>query len=214
MKQKYLIFCMLLLTVAMVHAGYRSHKARTGGIVFLGGYWDTQNDWAPIQKVTNGLDETVYVGGYVGWIDFYSRLDDHFFLYCGMGAGADVMVTDEFETDEVRVKAITPLIFGARYDLVSADRITAVQPYVSAGAGPYWEHHIHVIDNTFSDSDQVSVQSNVRFGLYWGGGAFYRITDTFVLNFDMKYHLLDLDVHNEFSGYEIGIGFGFFWGEY
>lgn len=214
MKQKIGICCILLLFIgiAVVHAG--QFKARTGGIVFRGSYWDTNNDWAPIMKETQGLDETVYVGGYGGWMDFYSRIDDHLFLQCGLGLASDVMVSDEFlGTREVKVKAVTPLVFGVRYDLLAPENITAMQPYGSAGMGPYWEHQIHVIDE-FGESDQVSVISKMRVGMYFGGGVFFRVSDTFVFNFDMKYHWVDMDTDNDFTGFELGIGFGFFWGNY
>ena len=63
----------------------------------------------------------------------------------------------------------------------------------------------------FGDQEVVST---MRGGAYFGGGMDFFLSKSFGINFDIKYHAVDLDFDNEISGLEVGLGFSILWGEY
>jgi outer membrane protein W len=91
-------------------------------------------------------------------------------------------------------------------------RIRNIIPYVSAGLGPYWISEINSRDNFHED--EVTVKSRVKPGAYLGGGFNFGLSDRFAINFDLKYHLIDLELNHKYSGFEYGVGFTIFWGKF
>jgi hypothetical protein len=113
--------------------------------------------------------------------------------------------------DEVKVSGAVPILFGFQYSLFKDVATSAFQPYVSAAAGPYIISQVHVIDDTWSFSDEVKVKSRVQPGVSAAMGVYFLFAKWCALNGEMRYHLVNFDPKHDTSGIELGLGMAFFW---
>ena len=214
MKHRMSIFVILGMVLYSSQGMTKNFEEKSSGLVFRGSYWQTESNGFEVTVSSHNFNESVDVGTYGGWLTFFSRLNDQMYLECSIGTIGQVRTQSEwFESEEVQVKGMIPLIFGVRYDLLPLRSPSAIQPYVAGGGGPYWQTNINVVDRWFAE-EEVSVKSKMRPGLYLGGGVNFRAANWFMLNFDMKYHLVNFDFDQDFSGFEFGMGFGILWGSY
>jgi hypothetical protein len=189
-------------------------KPKQAGIVFRGVYWDTHNGNS-IRVREHGFSEEVNVGNYGGSLTFFSRMDNQMFMEFSLSASAHVERKQESLFDEeVDVETVTPVLFGLRYNLLPLWNPSAIQPYASCGVGPYWFHHVHVIDEGLGMDEEVQVDSNMKPGAYAGGGVFFDFADWLSFNFDVRYHFVDFNRNHPKSDFEFGLGFAIKWGHY
>ena len=190
-------------------------QSRSTGIGFRGTYWDMDNQPSGISVRQNGGITRVDVGSGGGWLYFYSRVNDSWLFEFSLGvAGKAKTEEEDFWGENVEVNAITPVLLGFRHNLLAHDTQSALQPYLSFGAGPYWINDIKVRDRYYDDDEEVYVKSKVKPGGYAGGGLNFMLGDWVGLNFDIKYHFVDFSEKHLYSGYEYGLGFFFTWGRY
>jgi len=186
--------------------------SRSTGLGFRLGFWNVTNHPTRISSVGYGQDATVDIGGAGAWIYFFSRVHQNWFLEFNLGAVAGVHQEHSgYVVKNVEATAIIPFLFGARYDIFSPRLPSSIQPYLSFGTGPYWIASVKN-ENLLTASVQT-VESNLQYGAYAGGGANILLASWFALNFDLKYHFVDFQFEKNYSGLEFGMGFSLIWGK-
>ncbi len=215
MKQIKKIAGILGMTILVSNCLAQTNQQKTSGIVLRGAFWATESDGCEITVTDDYFNNTtVDIGNFGGWITFFSRLGDQTYLECSIGTVGQVKTkSHSFDSENVRVKGIVPLLFGMRYNLLPMKSSSAIQPYISGGGGPYWQCNVSVVDQWFEE-EEVNIKNKLQPGFYLGCGTYFQTASWFTLNFDMKYHLIGFDFDDDFSGFEFGMGFGFLWGNY
>lgn len=186
--------------------------ARTAGLVVRGTFWDLDRFSARVHVLEDVERGEVRVGGGGGWLVFFSRLNEYTFLEFGIGAIGTVEATTSYHGDEFDAQGIVPVVFGVRHQLVSPWSRGSLQPYVGFGGGPYWLADVQGRDSELGE--EVIVSTDLKPGAYLNGGAYFMLSSWFGLNFDVKYHYVNLNVNHERSGYEYGLGVSIMWGRY
>ena len=172
--------------------------SKSTGIGVRGGYWEgiTADD--------------VDIGGVVsssavGELYFFSRLKDNWFLEASIGG----VVKSEINGIDARVQSTTmsPLLFGARYDLLSAEYNSILQPYISFGGGIFFY-------NRSTIQFGVSSKNLAEPGIFGGAGVNILLSSSFAVNADFKYHAIKTSSETEvdYSGYKLSIGLAYMWG--
>jgi len=105
---------------------------------------------------------------------------------------------------------INPYLFGARYDLLSTDKSSILQPFLSSGIGLY--SIVKNVTSTSGSTATVSLDSELNLGFYLGGGVNIILASWFALNLDLRYHMIDMQLDDGFSGPEYTFGLSFMWG--
>jgi outer membrane protein W len=116
--------------------------------------------------------------------------------------------------EDVEVDAVASALIGLRHDLFSIRNPGAMQPYLAFGGGPYWINEILVEDRAFGLDEEVTVKSKPKPGAYAGAGLNFMLSNWFGINFDVKYHFVDLNVNHDYSGWEYGFGVLVAWGRW
>jgi outer membrane protein W len=155
----------------------------------------------------------VNTGSGGAWLSLLSRLNYNTMFELSLGAVGQVEEEMSYYTDtDVDIFAVTPLLFGIRFEIIPPESQSALKPYLSLGGGPYWISSIMVKDRVFEN--EVTINTKLRRGGYLGGGANFLLSDWFAVNFDVKYHFIDFNVKHENSGLEYGLGVSFLWGRF
>jgi len=208
-----ILFVISMLVSSTVLAD--SDKLKATGIGFRGSYWNISNGTTHVNVAEYGNNVVVNAGGGGGWLAFYSRLNHDVLMEFAVGAVARVKVreentfTNEAESD---VTLITPLVMGLRFELVPYYSNSSMRPYLSLGAGPYWISEIHVKENSFEE--EVTMDTHMKRAGYLGGGFNLMLNSFTAVNLDLRYHFIDFNVNHDYSGYEIGLGLNFMWGNF
>ena len=197
------------LVLIVIRVAEAQPVPRSSGIILRGTFWDVGLD-QPLVSISDD-ERSVHVGPAGGWISFFGRLDDRRFLEFGFGVVGKVDVESGFGAEEdVDVNAVFPMIGGIRYHLLPVISPSALQPYLSFGGGVYWYTQVDTWDAHPAES--VIAQFQSWAGAYAGGGMYFHLASWFALNLDLKYHLVTLDPEHDYSGLELGFGFGILWG--
>ena len=193
-------------------AGAGSLLQERAGISLRGSYWSLRDQEAMIRVNSHGFaDQRVDVGGAGGWITFLSGTGRRGAIEFSIGCVARAEVIEEgFFSDEVKVTAAVPILLGYQYPLFSDRSTSAFQPYVSAGGGPYILSRVAVFDPIFAD-EEVTVKNRTRLGVYGAVGGYFLMTGWFGVQAEMRYHLVNFDRADNYSGVELGLGLAFFW---
>jgi hypothetical protein len=201
----------VLVMGALSSAVQAESNLKSKGIGFRWGFWNQGNRGTLVTYIRQDGREFVETGGLGGWIYFISRAGDDWLLEFSLGAFAQVreQTLDNFN-DDLDVNVTIPILLGLRRDLLAVDNSSALRPYISFGGGPYWLTHVKE-QNDFRTEEVVST---MKGGVYFGGGMNFFISKSFAIDFDVKYHAVDLDFDHEISGLEIGVGFSIMWGDY
>ncbi len=215
MKRKSMTSFAVIAATLTALFSYSSVQAqgRSTGIGLRGTYWNMNN--GPAHIIVTDLDDysAVDVGNGGGWIFLFSRVDEQTFFEFSLGAVGSFKSESRHDFGEdVDVTVVTPILLGFRHNLFSRYSQTALQHYIAYGAGPYWLHDIKVRDGIYEDA--AIVKSKIKPGGYAGGGMNFMMSSWFGFNFDVKYHFIDFNVNNDYSGFEYGLGFSFMWGRY
>ena len=196
--------CMLTMTL---RAGLKSN-----GVGFRGMYWGAKDQTAEVRVVDYYHHHEVSINGFGGNIYFFTRLDKQYFMEFTIGAVGNVESKQIFfNREETNVNSATVMLFGVRYDLFKPEKVIAAQPYLSAGAGPYWLSEIEVKDQNFGRTEEAIVTTRVKPGVYAGFGTHLLFCDWCGLNLDIKYHWVNFDINTPYSDFAFSIGFMFTW---
>jgi hypothetical protein len=182
------------------------------GIGLRGSYWSMRNDGAMVEVSSHSLfNSRVDVGGGGGWITFLSGVGDHGCLEFGLGAaGRAKTVAYGLFSNQVDVAGVMPILVGYQHFLFKDKGVSAFQPYITAGGGPYILSNVHVHDRIWVD-DEVDVKNKVVPGIYGGVGGYFLFSGWFAFHGEMRYHLVNFNPDHDFSGVELGLGVAFFW---
>jgi len=192
---------------------FAQREVKTTGIGLRGTYWKLSNDPTHIIVSDYGSYSSVNTGSGGVWLYLLSRMNYNTLFELSLGAVGKVEEeTCCYAQSDVDVFAVTPILFGLRFELFSPDNRSALQPYLSLGGGPYWFSTISVKERLYED--EVKVETELKRGGYLGGGANFLLSDWFAINFDMKYHFIDFNKNHENSGLEYGLGVSFMWGRF
>ncbi len=210
---KYFALSAAMLSILSATAAFAQIKPKTTGFGLRGSYWDMRRNTS-VFHIQNGPEyDTVDLGGAGGWLYFFSRTSESWFLELHLGGAASVIEQREyFAGKDTRVLAVVPVLLGMRHPLLSPANASALRPYIAFGAGPYWIADVFVRERNYEE--EVSVASKLHPGAYAGGGMEFMLSSSFGLNFDVKYHFVNLNAHDEHSGYEYAVGIQFYWGDY
>lgn len=211
--------CKAIFIAAATFALFASYaqaqiEPRATGIGLRGSYWDMNS--APDRIVITDYQRyhAVEGGGAGGWISFFSRTSENWFMEFNLGAiSREIESVSRFDGQDTRVMTVVPVLLGMRYHLFSPQSRSNIRPYVAFGAGPYWFADIFVHEE-YWDKEEVTINSKLKAGGYAGGGLDFMLTSWFGLNLDVKYHFVDFNSNSDFSGYEYGLGLQFMWGKY
>ncbi|NOG46422.1 MAG: outer membrane beta-barrel protein [Calditrichaeota bacterium] len=181
--------------------------SRSMGVGLRAGFWnhDVPKEAAPGVSVSALFSGSFY---------FFSRLDGNWFLETSLGGVAKSEVKASFTGTGVESATLTPLLFGARYDLLSPKYNSMLQPYISLGAGAYFSTQSNVGTSQIFSAN-VSTETKTEPGVFLGTGINAVISPSFALNADFKYHAIHQaeDAFIDFSGTEFSIGFSYMWGK-
>jgi hypothetical protein len=185
--------------------------SRSSGIGFRGSYWNMADHTTRFSVRGGGEQVSLDIGGVGGWLYFFSRLHDNWFFDFNLGAISRVRVEETgFTSSNTDVSVIIPFLFGLRCDLLSLKYSSAFQPYLTFGGGPYLTTAV-VVHDQFT-GEEVTGESQMKFGAYAGGGTNIVLRSWVALNFDVKYHFVDFQASKNESGLDFGLGFSFMWG--
>lgn len=209
------LFIITLWIIGLIAAGVSQAGSifqDRAGIGMRGSYWATQDENTMVRISSHGISRTeVSVGGAGGWLSFYSgagrRLGIEFTLG---GIGRAEVNEKDFIHNDVRVSGVMPILIGIQYALFSDRGISAFQPYLSAGGGPYILSKVQVRDDLFLENE-ISVKNKVRPGVYGALGGYFLLSNWFGLQGEMRYHLVNINPDDPTSGFEMEFGIVFFW---
>lgn len=186
---------------------------RSKGIGFRAGFWNITGHSTRISTSGYGAQGSVDIGGAGGCIYFFTRVHNNWFMELSVGGFGGVHEQiSEYLAERVETTSIVPFLVGLRYDLLSPRFPTAIQPYLSFGAGPYWISKVQT-KNNFAIYDEVNLESGLKYGAYGGMGINLLATNWLAFNFDLRYHLMDFQFEAQYSGLEFGLGLAIMWGE-
>jgi len=192
---------------------FAQREVKSTGIGLRLSYWRLNNDPTRIIVSNYGEHTSVNTGSGGAWLYLLSRLNYNAMFELSLGAVGQVEEEMSYYTDtDVDIFAVTPLLFGIRFEIIPPESQSALKPYLSLGGGPYWISSIMVKDRVFEN--EVTINTKLRRGGYLGGGANFLLSDWFAVNFDVKYHFIDFNVKHENSGLEYGLGVSFLWGRF
>jgi hypothetical protein len=212
-----MLFGVMIAIVFATSLSANPRPLRKTGIGFRGGYWDMNNASYEISVHRDHFETTrVKAGGGGGWLYVLSRVSPQDLFELSFGGAGHAETVDDWLDEEVKVDAVTPLLFGLRHELFGSTRRSDLYPYVSAGVGPYWIHHVIAVERRGFDDhyEAVDTDSKVDFGGYIGGGVNVMLTSWMGLNLDGRYHLVDFNNNHDYSGFELGFGMVFMWGQW
>lgn len=186
---------------------------RSTGIGVRVNFWNITNRATTINVRTQDMETAVDVSGAGGTLYFFSRVHNNLFMELQFEAVAAVQTLTRINRpDSTKVDVLMPILFGMRYDLLSTRLTSKFQPYISLGGGPYWNQRSQGEVDTQNPGVEQSFESEFLYGIYTGLGTNFLIKDWFALNLDLKYHFVDLETANKFSGLDFGLGVSFMWG--
>ena len=218
---RYSCFAVLCLSVfaAVSPVTTFAQRGRANGIGVRASYWNVGDQslrWSGTS--TNG---TLEISGVGGWLNYFSRVSDHWYLDFNLGAIARVKTEGNLASEtDADISVLVPFLFGARYDLLPTKVSSAFQPYLAAGLGPYWNNSLQVRNRT--TGEEFTGEGKIQLGSYAGGGLNLVMASWLAWNFELKYHFVGVRGHGDFekisydknaSGFEFGLGLAFMWGK-
>lgn len=196
--KKQIIIALLFLIYGMCFVEILNAQgiSRSTGLGLRVGFWQHDN------SVKDYPVGTVAASG-AGSLYFFSRLKGQWFMEASIGGVGE----SEIGLNGVLSTSLTALTMGARYDLLSSEYNSMLQPYLAFGGGAYLLTRSAVGLNVIADT-------KTQPGIYLGAGANAILSTRFGLNADIKYHAIRLADDNvpDYSGMEFSMGVSFMWG--
>lgn len=168
----------------------------------------------------DGIDGSLSTEGFGGNVYFTSRMDRNWVFEVTLGGTGSAEGNfsydydcwfDDQEPENFAVDTISMLLFGLRFQPIGTFR-APIRPYIAAGIGPYWITQVESVSDGLDD--RVVTKWRGRHGGYLGAGIDMQVASWLGFNFDMKYHFVNFDQHNNYSELEYGIGFQIQWGRF
>lgn len=200
------VFWFILFQITM---GFSQDLGRSRGIGLRGGFWNAKNKSSKYSSdrsspfVSLDLDAS-------GSITFFTRLKGNLFLETNIsGLGQFTVDADlnDGNSGESTIGAIIPLLLGCRYDLLPSKYASPFQPYVGLGLGPY------ISIEHLTRQSYVSERSDVTFGFYGCLGLNVVIRSWIAVNCDIRYHFINFQTEDDYSGLQFCTGLNFMWGK-
>ncbi|MFQ5825188.1 MAG: hypothetical protein ACE5JB_14155 [bacterium] len=191
---KSLKFIIILTTMLICSSVlYSQTEFRSKGVGLRWGFWNMGNRSNLVIYIEHNDREFIETGGIGGWLYFVSRVSDNwvFELSLGAFAQAEGESFDHFDED-YDATVVIPILFGLQHDFLSINNSSALRPYISFGGGPYWITNVKERDRF----DNEEVISTIKPGIFFGGGLNFFLFKSFAINFDLKYHVVDLQLDN------------------
>ncbi len=209
------ILNIIFLLTILVSQSFSQGMTRSNGIGFRGNFWNITGRPMKINVSAADQSANVDISGAGGTLYFFSRIHNNLFFDFTFEAVASVQTVSRNDismNDSTHVNIVIPILLGVHYDLLPSRLSSSFQPYVSAGLGPYWAQKGQGNLQTDEPDVEGSFEAEFLFGGYAGLGTNILITDWLALNMDLKYHLVDFDVNQKYSGIDFGLGLSFMWG--
>jgi len=211
MMRKLLI--VLLLYPVLAQDLYAQGMTRSNGLGFRANFWNITGRPLKISYSAASQESNVDISGTGGTLYFFTRIHNNLFFDLTLEAVASVQTLTGLNTfDPTRVNVVMPILAGVHYDLLSSGLRSSVLPYISAGMGPYWVQKGSSSIQTTEPEFESNLEAEFLYGAYGGLGTNILITDWMALNLDLKYHLVNFDVNQKYSGLDFGFGLSFMWG--
>ncbi len=192
---------------------FAQREVKSTGIGLRVSHWNMSNDQTRIIVSDYGNQTSVETGSGGAWLYLLSRMNRNTLFELSLGAVGSVDEETYYYTNsDVEVFAVTPILLGLRFELMSPENQSPLQPYLSLGGGPYWFSTVMVKETL--DNDEVQVETDLKRGGYLGGGANFLLSNWFAINLDLKYHFIEFNRNHENSGLEFGLGVSFMWGRF
>jgi outer membrane protein W len=186
---------------------------RSNGIGFRVNFWTITDRPTRIDYSAMTRETSVDISGAGGSLYFFTRIHNNLFFDLTFEAVASVQtVTKPDLTDSTHINLVIPILLGLHYDVLPSRLSSSVQPYITAGLGPYWVQKGRTNIEVVEPDVEGSIESEFIFGAYAGLGANILITDWLALNVDLKYHIVDFNFNQKYSGPDFGLGLSFMWG--
>jgi len=198
MRKSGLLICLILLFL-FPSALSAQGVYRPFGIGFRTGIWkysdagDSRYEPGTVSQSSGG-----------GMLYFFARLVDRWYLEGSIGGTSRNVIT----IGTVENISMTPVLLGARYDLLSKKLGSIFQPYLALGGGMY------TIARNIVLGASVSNEIDAELGIFFGAGINVIATSWFALNTDIKYHLINRSSSftADLSGVQMGFGISFMFG--
>ncbi len=202
-----------LLVIFFINSSAAAQSTgKSTGIGFRGSFYNPSRQSSSVtvsRHVGYSVNNSVNAGG---CLYVFSRINESTFLEFSIGNIASVEQEVSFiASQKVDVFNMTPILFGVKYDFLQSQNSGILQPYLSGGFGAYVFSNVKVAQEIMRE--EVEVSTNVKPGLYLGSGLNIHLGSWIAINFDGKYHLVNVNPNYDNSGFEFGIGFNFSWGD-
>lgn len=209
LRRYFMVIVPVLLLISTVI--FAQPELKSTGIGFRSSFYNpsTQTSSVTISRhLRYSVNNSVNAGG---CLYVFSRIGENTLLEFSIGNIASIeQEVSFFALQKIDVFNMTPILFGLRYDFLQSQNRSLLQPYLSGGFGAYVLSDVKVVQNILYED--VEVFTNIKPGLYLGSGLNIHLGSWIALNFDGKYHLVNVNPNYEHSGFEFGIGFNFSWG--
>ena len=184
--------------------------SRSSGIGVRASFWKPHN-LASQENVGTFPIKTSVGSGEGGYLYYYTRLKESWYLEMLFGTTGSIVFSKIGTLGTYSAEmSVTPLLFGARNDLLSLEHGSIFQPYWSFGGGMHW---ISMAKSSIVQGIDTDVGSKSQLGIYIGTGLNALLSSRFALNADLKYHLLEFNPESEYSGFEYAFGITYMWGD-
>ena len=203
------IILLLVLTSPLIS----QTQIKSTGIGVRGSYYGTGDQ--EMEFVSVDFEDHIQSAnvGAGGSLFIFSRYADQFFMEFTVGGLARVNTEHKVWLDEeVEVFSAVPMLVGVKYDILPIKSKSFLRPYISFGPGAYIISDVQV--RRVHGVEHGHISTKVRGGAHAAAGFNFFFTETFGLNFETKYHLVDFDPNHNRTGYELGIGLLVMWGDY
>jgi hypothetical protein len=193
--------------------GKSQTSLKSTGIGFRGSFYNPSKQTSAVmvkRHIGYSVNNSINAGG---CLYVFSRMSESTLLEFSIGNITSIeQEVSCIASQKVDLYNMTPILFGLRYDFLQSQNRSILQPYLSGGFGAYVFSDVKVIQRILYE--EVEVSSNVKPGLYLGSGLNIHLSSWIALNFDGKYHLVNVNPEYDRSGFEFGIGFNFSWGSF
>jgi outer membrane protein W len=203
----------IILLLVLISPLISQAQIKSTGIGVRGSYYgngDQEMEFVSVDFEDHMQSANVGAGGS---LFIFSRFADQWFMEFTVGGLARVNTEHKVWLDEeVEVFSAVPMLVGVKYDILPLKSKSFLRPYISIGPGVYIISDVQV--QRVHGIEHGHVSTKVRGGAHAAAGFNFFFTETFGLNFETKYHMVDFDPNHNRSGYELGIGLLVMWGDY
>jgi hypothetical protein len=150
------ISILLALVIPRLNA---QEVSRSNGAGFRTNFWNITNRPTQINLRAGDVNPNVDISGVGGTLFFFTRINNNLFFDLNFEVVASATTIPNSENNDFsHVNLVVPILVGVHYDILPSHLTSSVQPYVSAGMGPYW---VQKGQGNF-DTDQQEVEGSLE----------------------------------------------------